>query len=111
MTTHEGLISVQAAWNGWRSAEVRLGDLRDVHWFQPAGAPSRILHAWIQCSDMVVGDIPHDCDSVTAPHRVRVCLLKSHTLPRIYAQLAKRAAVQPALDVPVVASRSAATAP
>ncbi len=91
VTTHEGLISVQAAWNGWRSAEVRLGDLRDLHWLEPDGAHSRLLHAWIDCSDIVLGSIPHDCTPPSGPHRLRVCVLKSHTLPGIYAQLAARA--------------------
>lgn len=106
MTTHEGLVSVQAAWNGWRSAEVRLSDLHDLHWFQPAGAHSRFLHAWIDCSDIVVGSIPHACDAPSAPHRLHVCLLKSHTLPGIYTQLTQRAS-----DVAPVASQPLASAP
>lgn len=91
MTTHEGLVRIQAAWNGWRSAEVRLTDLHDLHWFEPAGAHGRLLHAWIDCSDIVAGSIPHDCASSPAPHRLRVCVLKSHTLPRVYTELARRA--------------------
>jgi hypothetical protein len=106
MTTQEGLVSVQAGWNGWRSAEVQLRDLRDVHWFQPAGAHCRLLHAWIDCSEIVVGAIPHECDALSAPHRLHVCLLKSHTLPGIYAQLAKGA-----LDVEPVGWQPVACAP
>lgn len=90
MTSHEGLVAVQAAWNGWQSAEVRLSDLHDLHWFVPPGAHSSLLHAWIGCTSVVMGCIPHACDLSTAPHRLRVCLLKSHTAPGVYAQLARR---------------------
>src|SRR5512147_1566956 len=92
MPSHEGLIRVQAAWNGWREAEVRLAGLRDPHWLQPAGAPNSLLHAYVDCSEIVVGAIPHECDAASAPHRLHVCILKSHTIPRIYGQLALRAA-------------------
>lgn len=33
------LIRVHSEWNGWRNAEVRLGDLREAYWFQPNRAP------------------------------------------------------------------------
>jgi hypothetical protein len=87
----ELLIRVQSAWNGWRNAEVRLGDLRDVHWFQPPRAPHALVHGYIVCSNIVIGDIPHDCDRSSAPHRLRVCILKSHTIATVYAELARRA--------------------
>jgi hypothetical protein len=92
MASHEGLVSVHAAWNDWRAAEVRLAGLHDLHWFQPAGAPSSLLHAYIDCSDIVSGCIPHACDPASAPHRLRVCMLKRHAVARIYGQLAARAA-------------------
>jgi|WetSurMetagenome_2_1015567.scaffolds.fasta_scaffold39901_2 hypothetical protein len=104
MTTHEGLVNVQATWNSWRRAEVRLTDLHDLHWCEPPGAHARLLHAWIDCTDVVSGCMPHDCEASTAPHRLRVCLLKSRTLPRIYAQLAKGA-----VDAASVASQSLAS--
>jgi len=92
MAGHEGLVSVLAAWNGWRGAEVRLAGLHHLHWFQPAGAPSSLLHAYIDCTDIVIGCVPHECDPASAPHRLRVCMLKSRTVARIYGQLAARAA-------------------
>ncbi len=91
MAAHEGLVNVQAAWNGWQSAEVRFVDLHDLHWFRPAGARWPLLHAYIDCSDVVTGGIPHGCDPTSAPHRLRVCVLKSHTVAATYAQLAARA--------------------
>ena len=87
----EILIRVQSEWDGWRNAEVRFGDLRDVHWLQPTRAPNALVHGYISCSNIVTGDIPHDCDRRSAPHRLLVCILKRHTIPVVYAELARRA--------------------
>lgn len=87
----ERVIRVQSAWNGWRSAEVRLSDIREVHWFQPTRAPRALVHGYMFCSNIVTGEIPHDCDRRTAPHRLLVCILKSHTIVTVYAELARRA--------------------
>ena len=87
----EMVIRVQSEWNGWRNAEVRLGDLRDVHWFQPTRAPRALVHGYILCSSIMIGDIPHDCDRRSAPHRLLICILKSHTIATVYAELARRA--------------------
>ena len=78
------LIRVQTEWNGWRSAEVRLNDLHDVHWFQPDRAPRPMIHGYISCASIVDGDIPHDCELTAGPHRLLVC----------YAELARRAGDQ-----------------
>ena len=87
----EVLIRVQSEWNGWRSAEIRLRDLQSVHWFQPDEAPHPLLHAFILCTNLVSGDIPHDCDRTPPPHRLLVCVLKRHTTPSTYAHIARRA--------------------
>ena len=92
MRAYDGmLIRVHSEWNGWRNAEVRFGDLREVYWFQPNGAPQAIVHGYISCSNIVTGDVPHDCDRRSAPHRLLVCLLKKHAIPTVYAELARRA--------------------
>jgi hypothetical protein len=87
----ENLIRVQRDWDGWRTAEVRLGDLQNVHWFQPGRAPRLLVHGYISCADIVTGDLPHDCSLTEAPHRLFVCVLKSHTVPLAYGELARRA--------------------
>jgi hypothetical protein len=92
MRAHDDmLIHVQSDWNGWRNANVRLGDLREVHWLQPPGARQALLHGYISCSTIAAGDMPHDCDHTSAPHRLHVCILKRHTIPDVYAELARRA--------------------
>lgn len=85
------LIRVHAQWNGWRNAEVRVGDLHEVYWFQPGGAPQAIVHGYISCSNIVSGDIPHDCKRRSPAHRLLVCILKRHAIPGVYAELARRA--------------------
>jgi hypothetical protein len=85
------LIRVQREWNGWRSAQVRLDHLHDVHWFQPDRAPRQLVHGYVSCASIVDGDIPHECSLTQGPHRLLVCVLKRHTTPGAYAELARRA--------------------
>jgi hypothetical protein len=87
----ETLIRVQRDWDGWRTGEVRLGDLKNVHWLQPSRAPRPLVHGYISCTSIVTGDIPHDCALSEGPHRLLVCALKNHLVPSAYAELARRA--------------------
>jgi hypothetical protein len=50
-----------------------------------------MVHGYVACADIVTGDIPHECHLMTTPHRLHVCVLKRHTLPRVYAELARLA--------------------
>jgi hypothetical protein len=83
-------ICVSVDWNDWRSANVRLGDLRDVHWHQPTQAPQPMIHAYLSCANIVSGDLLHHCDPSSAPHRIRVCVLRSHNVASAYAELVRR---------------------
>ncbi|MFL6280904.1 MAG: hypothetical protein ACJ731_12390 [Vicinamibacterales bacterium] len=85
------LVVVQRAWSEWRTALVRLGDLEDVHWFRPAGAIRPLIHAYVWCDTIVSGRLSHDCNRSPCPHRVLVCLLKSHTSGNVFDELAHRA--------------------
>jgi hypothetical protein len=73
------LVVVQQEWNGWRKAMAPLYALEGVHWHQPHGAPKPLIHAWVPCSALQSGDIPHDCAQAPSPHRLLVCVLKCHT--------------------------------
>jgi hypothetical protein len=84
------LIRVQADWNAWETAEVRLEDLQDVHWFQPLGAPRPMLHGYVLCGNILSGSVPHECDGKGAQHRLLVCMLKKHMVPSAYVELASR---------------------
>jgi hypothetical protein len=84
-------VLVQRQWDGWRTTSVRLSDLHDVHWHQPAHAPQPLLHAYVLCTEVATRELPHDCVPATVPHRVRVCILKIHTQPGTYSTLKARA--------------------
>jgi hypothetical protein len=85
------LIRVQREWNAWRTAEVRLNDLQDVHWFEPRGAPRPLVHAYMSCASIISGDVPHDCHRTPPPHRLLVCVLKRHTAAGAYSEIVRRA--------------------
>jgi hypothetical protein len=91
MQMDDVLIRVQAGWDCWANADVRVSDLRDLHWFHPIGAPQALVHGHISCSSLMAGEIPHQCDPGSVPHRLRVCILKRHNMPTVYAELARRA--------------------
>jgi hypothetical protein len=90
-TQDELLVRVHREWDSWRSAEVRLCDLRGVHWLQPGHAPHPIVHGFVSCTSIVGGELPHDCEHSSAPHTVRVCVLKRHAIPAVYAELVRQA--------------------
>ena len=97
MPTHDDmLIRVRSEWKGWHDAEVRLRDLQSLHWYQPSGAPHPLVHGYIFCTDILTGEMPHDCEQTAPPHRLLVCVLKRHTLTTAFAELARRADEHPA---------------
>jgi len=87
----DAIVRIQSEWNGWHAAEVKLDDLEAIHWLQPTGAPHPLLHAYVSCACLASGDIPHDRGRTPCPHRIRVCVLKRHVVPSVYAELAQRA--------------------
>ena len=106
----EQLVVVQLRWDDWRTAHVRVGDLENIHWSHPSGAPRPLIHASVSCRSFVSGHLPHDCDERTA-HRVEVCILKSHATPCVFQDLVLRASFaeirQPATATEPARSRAA----
>jgi hypothetical protein len=87
----DALIRVQTEWNGWRTATVRLRDLGQLHWLQPDRAPCHLVHGYVACTDLVAGQLAHDCTGSPAPHRLLVCVIKHHNGTEVYAEAARRA--------------------
>src|SRR5262245_44761397 len=85
------LVPVRCAWNAWQTAEVRLGDLEGIHWYQPTGAPRPLVHAYVDCTK-TRGQIAHDHQTTPGPHRLLVCVLKRHAAPPAYSELVRLAA-------------------
>lgn len=89
MTSDDAIVHVRSGWRDWDGAEVRAGDLEDVHWRRPSGAPTRLLHAYLRGSS---ADGPQEPGSRTGvPARVLVCILRHDTVPSLYVELADRA--------------------
>ena len=102
MGSDDTLIRVHQQWSGYWTADVRLRDLEDIHWFQPRGAPRPLLHGYIVCANIVSGDMPHDCAAGAGSHRLLVCVLKKHNTSVSYGELTRRAEVQrPLRDNPL----------
>src|SRR5262245_21569137 len=87
----EMLVCVQREWNGWQTAEVLLKDLHNIHWYQPDHAPRPMVHAHVSCSCITNGALPHNCDPAQGPHTLLVCVLKCHSAPSVYEEIARRA--------------------
>lgn len=84
------LVPVQREWHGWRTAEVPLGDLHDIHWLRPSGAPRALVHAYVPALTVTSAG-PLANDWCGGPDRLLVCVLKSQTTATVYAHLASRA--------------------
>jgi hypothetical protein len=92
-------VVIQRDWRSWRTATVQMMDVEGVHWLQPKGAPRPLLHAYVCCTAIRSGDVPHDCQATPAPHRLLVCVLRRHVQADVFATLARSAT--PAESVPV----------
>lgn len=101
-TVDNAFVVVHSEWNGWRNAMVRLVHLEEIRWIQPTGAPRPLIHAHVNCTDVRSGDLQHECETTSAPHRLLVCVLKSHSAPSVFAELARRASSHAALGPSVV---------
>jgi hypothetical protein len=89
--TEETPITVQREWNGWRCADVRLGDLQDVHWRQPPGAPRAIVHGYVSPVAMLSGDLVQEAGESAPDGRLLVCVIRCHVASDVYAALTARA--------------------
>ena len=87
----DAIVAVHSEWNGWRTAMVRVAHLENIHWAQPQGAPRPLLHAVVSCDRLHSGGIAHHCEQTPPPHRLSVCVLKSHTQASVFAELSRRA--------------------
>ena len=89
------VVTIRSAWNGWHRADAPLDSLEDIHWLQPAGAPARLVHAYVTCTHILSGDIPHACKGTDGQDRLLICVLKRDAPSVIYELLASRASGMP----------------
>jgi hypothetical protein len=92
-------VRVRGRWNDWRIAECDLSAVTEPHWARfsvegGAPAPRPLLHGYVLC-DILEGDIGHEHDAGSAPHRLKVCILKKDNLPAAHHALAELAGLVP----------------
>jgi hypothetical protein len=85
------LVVVRSEWHVWRTATVALDDLSDVHWAHPPGAPRPLIHAYVYCTAILSGVLTHDCRATPAPHRLKVCVLRTCNWRTVFENLVRQA--------------------
>lgn len=95
------LVSVRRAWNSWEIAQVYVGEVANPMWDIVSGgvkesAPDALLYGYIWCDAIVSGSIAHSCLHGTAPHSIKVCILRKDNSPRIYNHFLAIAGPKPA---------------
>lgn len=100
--TATDLVSVRRQWNSWEIAQVYVGDLGNPLWDIESGgvketAPEAYLYGYIWCDAIVSGSVAHSCLHGTAPHSIKVCILRKDNAPRIYNHFAEQAGPKPAM--------------
>ena len=83
------LVSVRRQWDSWEVAQVYVGDVTNLLWDLTSGgvketAPEAFLYGFIWCDTIVSGNVAHSCLHGTAPHSIKVCILRRDNAPRIY---------------------------
>jgi len=84
-------VNIRRQWNDWRVAKVELSKISGLHWDFISGgvgvpAPRPFVHGYVQCTD-VIGNIPHSCIHGTAPHTMKVCIVKKDNDPQIWQKI------------------------
>jgi len=85
----------------WQTAVYKLQDIEGLHWdIESGGVQHRTSHptvfGYVMCDGMVSGEVAHSCAHGPPPHRIKVCLPKTHNKPAWKAvELALEASGQP----------------
>lgn len=83
------LVSVRRQWNSWEMAQVYVGDVSNPLWDLVSGgvkepSPEAFIFGYIWCDAIVSGSVAHSCLHGTAPHSIKVCILRKDNSPRIH---------------------------
>jgi LDH2 family malate/lactate/ureidoglycolate dehydrogenase len=104
------MVRVQQEWDGWRTADVPLQALHNIHWLQPAGAPRPLAHAYVSCAGITSGSLQHECSGAASSHQLLVCVLKRHTAAAAWSEI-ERQANAGMIGMAAAGSRSASVPP
>ncbi len=100
--TDNDLVTVRRQWNNWELAQVYVGDVANPLWDIAGGgtketAPEAFIYGYILCDAIVAGSVAHSCLHGTAPHSIKVCILRRDNPPRIYDHFLALAGPKPPL--------------
>jgi len=87
--TAADLVSVRRQWNSWETAQVYVGDVSNPLWDLVSGgvkesSPEALIFGYIWCDAIVSGTVAHSCLHGTAPHSIKICILRKDNPPRIF---------------------------
>lgn len=96
------LVSVRRQWNSWETAQVYVADIANPLWDIAGGgtketAPDALIYGHIWCDALVSGSVAHSCLHGTAPHSIKVCILRQDNPPRIYNHFLALVGPKPAM--------------
>jgi len=87
------IVNIRRQWNDWRIAGVEFEKLSGLHWDIISGgvraaAPQPFIYGYVFCND-VDEDIAHSCQHGTAPHSIKVCIVKKDNSPKVFNKILK----------------------
>ena len=93
------MVSVRRQWNDYRVGEVDLADLGSLRWDSASGGvgartPQPFIHGYVSC-DAIRGDIAHSCQHGSAPHTIKVCVVKKDNPREVWDKVHEIAGAKP----------------
>ena len=81
-------------------ARYRLTDLTRPHWDKMSGGMMtqtnrHYIHGYVDCDEMLSGDLNHSCQHGPPPHRLKVCVLAVDNDPAVMEHLMAIAGPRP----------------
>lgn len=88
----ETVVRVRRQWNSRRIAEVRFGDIDDLHWARTSGgighrSPFVMMYGYVLCDRLIGGSLAHSCIHGQGPHRIKIVVLKKDNPKRLIEAL------------------------
>lgn len=98
-TESDPIIRIRRQWNSYQIAAVHLSQIRELHWDRSSGGvqaptPQPFIHGYVWCTD-IDGEIAHSCVHGSAPHSIKVCVVKKDNRPEAFSLLLETVGPKP----------------
>ena len=96
-------VKVRRQPNDYQVATYKLSGIFDLHWDDVSGGigvsfmDQHFLYGYVQCDEAVEGEVAHSCQHGTAPHSIKICILKKDN-KTIYESLIKDLPPKPQME-------------